>query len=90
MLIGRRFLNVLIQIANIYARGDAAGHMDMDTIGEGDGYYICNGTAIPVRWVKESQNDTTKWYLTNGERLTMVPGKTWISIVSLYQPYTIE
>lgn len=82
--------NVLIQIANVYGRGDDAGHMDMATIGEGEGYYICNGTAIPVTWRKESQEDTTKWYLSNGERLIMAPGKSWISIVSLYQEYTIE
>lgn len=82
--------NVLIQIANIYGRGDSAGHMDMQTISEGDGYYICNGTAIPVRWEKNSQDDTTKWYRTNGKRLKMVPGQTWISVVSLYQDFTIE
>ena len=82
--------NVLIQIANIYPRGDEKGHMDMDTIGEGDGYYICEGVAIPVKWKKESQKKKTMWYLESGERLTMVPGKTWISIVSLTQDYTLE
>ena len=41
--------NVFIMLTDLHARGDSSGHMDITTIGEGDGYYVCEGTAIPVK-----------------------------------------
>ena len=82
--------NIFIMITDLHPRGDSKGHMDITTIGEGKGYYICEGKAVPVIWKKESQEDTTKWYLENGDRLVMAPGKTWISILATSTPYTLE
>ena len=82
--------NIIVQFANVYARGDDKGHLDIDTVGEGDGIYICENLAVPVHWVKEGQYDTTHYYLSNGDQLTMVPGKTWICVLSPDQVYGIE
>ncbi len=82
--------NIIIQFADVYDRGDDKGHLDIDTVGEGDGYYICQNLVVPVHWVKEGQYETTHYYLENGDQLVMVPGKTWICVLSKYQDYTIE
>ncbi|MCR5006785.1 MAG: DUF3048 domain-containing protein [Clostridiales bacterium] len=82
--------NIILQFTDVYDRGDDKGHLDIDTIGEGDGYYICQNLVVPVHWVKEGQYETTHYYLENGDQLVMVPGKTWICVLSNYQEYTIE
>ncbi len=85
-----KFKNVLIQIADVHERGDEAGHKDMVSIGEGQGYYLTNGICQPVTWKKADQQSPTHWYDEDGEELLLNPGKTWINVVSLSQKITLE
>ena len=50
----------------------------MTTIGSGNGYFITNGKAIPIRWTKNSQFEPTKYYDMSGNEISLNTGKTWI------------
>ena len=46
------FKNLLIQSCG-FTQYDENGYMIFDCIGEGGGYYVTNGKAIPVTWEKK-------------------------------------
>ena len=98
------FKNVIVQFAphqNI--SGDQVGCIDVNLVGEGDGYYASDGKIIPIKWKKQakyslinftstdgmldyslrdakcSDYGVTTYYTTDGEKLKMNPGKTWIT-----------
>ena len=50
---------------------------------KGDGYYLTNGNAIPIKWAKSNNDSDPAHYYDakTGEELTMNVGKTYISLV---------
>ena len=58
---------------------DAAGsnYLDLNNIGSGNGYYITNGYAIPIRWKKDSKESQTK-YLYEDKEIDVSDGNTYI------------
>lgn len=56
---------------------------DFANIGEGDGYYITNGKALPIKWYKNSRNSQTVYKYLSGEEITVNDGNTYIGIVPL-------
>lgn len=59
---------------------DSSGRQDLENIGSGEGYYITNGYAIPIKWTKESRNSQTVYTYMNGQEITVNDGNTWIQI----------
>ncbi len=76
------YQNVLILFAETYS---VDGYL-MEVCNEehGDGYYATNGQYIPITWRYEM--GTIHYYDTNGERLYMNPGKTWITYFDKANP----
>jgi len=75
------FKNVVIQKADMYEYDDN-GYMYYDIIEKrNDGYYIVNGEAIPIQWVKVTATSPTKYYAMDGEEIVMNVGKTYIALV---------
>lgn len=76
------FKNVIIYGVS-FAQLDENGYLIYNVIGSGDhGYYITNGEAIPIMWIKEGEAGITKFYNKNtGEEITLNTGKTYIAIV---------
>lgn len=66
------------------------GRQELDNIGTGDGYYITNGYAVPIKYEKTSRNGKTKYMYLNGEEITVNDGNTYIQIQPTNQPLTIE
>lgn len=66
-----------------FAQLDENGYLVYNVIGTGDhGYYITNGEAIPIMWIKEGEASITKFYnQKTGEEITLNTGKTYIAIV---------
>lgn len=60
---------------------DNEGRLYLRTIGEGKGYYMTDGEAVKIDWVKKSESGRTKFYC-NGNQLKLNPGNSWIQIVS--------
>lgn len=69
------FSNVVIQKTSISLQDDNL-HLDIDLIGEGEGYIFSNGRYVNVIWKKTSESDKTKFYDINGDIVPLSPGKT--------------
>lgn len=75
------FDNVIIQFADTVAR-DAKGYLWTQTLDTGKlGYFIADGRAVPVTWVKNSLTGVTHFYGTDGLEIKLNPGKTMICVV---------
>ena len=72
------YKNVIFQYCKWKLMGDGTSRIDMTTIGSGNGYFITNGKAIPIRWTKNSQFEPTKYYDMSGNEISLNTGKTWI------------
>lgn len=77
------FKNVILQEAGLYQldKNGYCAYMMFGETGSGDGYYITNGKAVKITWKKTTENGITRFYLENGEELTLNAGKTYIGIV---------
>lgn len=81
---------ITYKVKNSTISGDSKGCQELDNIGSGDGYYISNGYAIPIKWEKKSRSSKTIYTLTNGEELVVNDGNTYIQIQPEGQTLTIE
>lgn len=70
--------------------GENKGRQNIENVGEGTGYYISNGYSVPIKWVKKSRKDQTKYYYTNGEELKVNDGNTFIQIQPTSQKLQIS
>ncbi len=75
------FKNVIIIFTyhGLCAGDNPSGWIDIELVGGGDGYYASDGKIIPIKWKKDGYTDVTQYYTTDGEKLTINPGKTWIT-----------
>jgi hypothetical protein len=73
--------NIIIQFVKTKAvAGDTEGRLQMDMVGQGEGYYVSGGNYIPVTWKKKSEKDMTRYYNAKGEEVKLNPGKIWIQV----------
>ena len=76
------FKNVLILNMPHSYTGDSYGHIDVDTVGSGDGYYISEGKYIPIKWSVAANDRPMVLTNADGSLLYMNCGKTFVNIVS--------
>ena len=75
------FKNVFLQ-STFFVQLDEHGYLIYDVINKGEGYYITEGNAIPVKWEKIGQTGVTTYTnATTGEVVEMNVGKTYIALV---------
>ncbi len=75
------FKNIIVyQISNSSIAGDSKGRQDLDNIGEGTGYFITNGYAVPIKWTKKSRSSQTVYSYNDGEEITLNDGNCFIQI----------
>ena len=75
-----RFKNIIIQLVKEW-NIDHNGYQTMDIENSaGDGYYITNGTYVPITWEKNEGAGTMTYYSETGEKLSINPGKTYIAV----------
>lgn len=60
---------------------DSEGRQDLSTVGNGDGYYITNGYALPITWIKGSRSGKTKYKYLDGTEIKVNDGNTFIQII---------
>ena len=77
---------ITYKISNHTLAGDNKGRQDIDNIGSGDGYFITEGYAIPIKWTKSSRDSQTKYTFEDGKELQVNDGNTYIQI----QPSNME
>ena len=66
------------------------GRQTLNNIGDGTGYYITNGYAIPIIWQKDSRTGQTIYKKINGETISVNDGNTYIQIKPLNQSIIFE
>lgn len=59
---------------------DSSGRQELENIGTGDGYYITNGYAIPIKWSKSSRSAQTVYKDLNGNEIKLNDGNTYVQI----------
>lgn len=69
---------IVYKVAN-YAI-DEYGRQRLENIGEGEGYYITEGYAVPIKWSKSDRNSKTIYTFEDGEKIKVNDGNTWIQI----------
>lgn len=83
------YKNIIIQKVSNHQL-DSYGRQDLDTTGSGEGYYITNGYALPIIWTKSSRSAKTIYTYSDGSKVKINDGNTFIQIMpSTYSP-TIE
>ena len=73
------FANVILQNCT-FTQYDKNGYLIYNVIGQGAGWYITGGKAIPIMWAKASETGITHYYDLSGAEITLNPGKTYIGI----------
>lgn len=91
--------NIIVQKLS-YSKCSDNYYWDLDTIGSGDGYYITNGYAVPIKWSKSSRSAKTKYTYKSGtvidgqdvggQEISVSDGRTWIEVQTTKQKTTIE
>lgn len=71
---------ITYQIKSSTISGDHKGRQNMDNIGNGTGYYISNGYAVPITWEKKDRKSQTIYKLKDGSELKVNDGITFIQI----------
>ncbi len=76
------FKNVLIQNCTFH-QYDENGYLIYNCIDASsrDGYYLTNGKAIPVTWMKTGDAEPTRFFDENGDEISINTGKTYITLV---------
>lgn len=76
------FKNVLIQDCTFHQYDDN-GYLIYNCIDSGrDGYYLTNGKAIPVTWIKSTDTEPTIYLdKQTGEQIEMNTGKTYVTLI---------
>ncbi len=69
---------ITYQVKN--ASYDSYGRQYLENTGSGNGYYITNGYAVPIKWKKEKRESQTVYTYLNGEEITVNDGNTYIQI----------
>ena len=81
--------NIIIQKINTRMASDNY-YWELETVGSGEGMYITNGYATPIKWSKENRKAKTIYTYPNGEEVKLNDGNTYIQLQSNNQKYTIE
>ena len=83
------FKNIIIEkVSN--RQLDSYGRQDLNTTPSGEGYYITNGYALPVKWNKESRTSKTIYKYSNGKEVKINDGNTFIQIIPEVNEPTFE
>ena len=85
------FKNIITyNVANSTIAGDEKGRPTINNIGSGEGYYISNGYAVPIKWTKSSRESQTRYTYLDGTEIKLNDGNTFINIVPTSGSINIE
>lgn len=81
--------NIIIADMNNYSI-DNYGRQTLENIGSGDGYYITNGYAVPIKWYKSSRDSQTIYRYLDGTEIEVNDGNTYIQLRPINQTLNIS
>lgn len=81
---------ITYKVSNSTLTGDVKGRQDIDNVGSGEGYFITNGYAVPIKWSKKSRSAQTVYTYMDGTEIKVNDGNTYIQIQPSSQKLVIE
>ena len=81
--------NIIVEKVT-YNVTDDGYYWNIHDVGNGDGYYITNGYAVPIKWSKPSRTSKTTYTYLDGSEIEVSDGRTYIEVQVTSQPLTIE
>ena len=81
--------NIIVQKINTKMASDNH-YWDLETVGSGDGYFITNGYAVPIKWSKKSRTEKTIYTYLDGSEVKLSDGNTYVQLQSNNQNLGIE
>lgn len=81
--------NIIIEKISYYPTDDNH-YWNLNIIGEGDGYFVTNGKAVPIRWSKSDRKAKTKYTYLDGNEIEVSDGRTYIEVMIHDRPLVIE
>lgn len=76
------YKNIIIEKVENYNL-DSYGRQDLETVGDGEGYYITNGYALPITWQKANRDSKTIYKYLDGSKVVVNDGNTFIQIIPI-------
>lgn len=73
--------NIAVQFVPTTLAEEDTGRLEMETIGEGKAIVIRDGQAIEGMWRKENEQERTRFYTTNDEEISFIPGNIWVEVL---------
>ena len=83
------FKNIIVANVKNYDL-DSYGRQNLDTVGEGTGYFITNGYAVPITWHKPTRTSQTEYRYLDGSEIMVNDGNTFIQIYPTSQTILIS
>jgi hypothetical protein len=83
------FKNLLVLFADSKILDDY-GRRSFNLDASGEGYFVCNGKAVPIKWSHGGTGTTFEYTLSDGTPLELGIGKTYIGIVPTGSTITME
>lgn len=71
---------IVYQVDNHNLSNDTKGRQDIENIGNGSGFYITDGYAIPIKWSKKTRFSQTEYFDLDGNVIKVNDGNTFIQI----------
>lgn len=71
---------IVYQVDNHNLFNDTKGRQDIENIGNGSGFYITDGYAIPIKWLKKTRSSQTEYFDLDGNVIKVNDGNTFIQI----------
>lgn len=81
--------NIIIEKISFYHTDDNH-YWNLNDVGEGDGYFVTNGLAVPIKWSKSDRTSKTKYTYLDGSEIEVSDGRTYIEVMIYDRPLTIE
>lgn len=73
-----------------YGVCDDGYYWDLKTTGSGEGYFITDGYAVPIKWSKSSRSSKTVYTYEDGTEINVNDGRTYIELQTTSQNTNIE
>lgn len=81
---------ITYQVDNYTISGDNKGRQTIENIGNGTGWFISEGYAVPITWKKSSRSSKTIYKYLDGTEIKVNDGNTYIEIQPSSKNLTIE
>ena len=81
--------NIIVEKVTYQVMNDEKHVWKLGTIGSGEGYFITNGYAVPIKWSKDDRKSKTVYTYLDGTEVEVSDGRTYINVQTTSKELTI-